>query len=245
MYYYYWVFLGLILLCGIFAARASAKVRSTFAAYREISVSSRMTGYDTATRLLRAGGVKDISVERVKGVLTDHYHPTKKRVSLSDGVYGDDSVAAVAVAAHEIGHVMQKKKGYPLYKLRQVLVPITNIGSALAMPLVLIGLILDFAVASTQNSDTGWYLALAGVALYGLSTVFALVTLPVEFNASRRAKQMLVAEGVLTKEELPYADKMLDAAANTYVASLLTSLIYFLRFALWVFIMFGGRRRDD
>lgn len=243
--YYYIISFGVMLLCAAIGASASMKVHRAFNKYGNMPTQSRMTGYDTARRLLRSNGVNDISVGKVRGHLSDHYHPTKKVVNLSESTFGSDSIAAVAVAAHEIGHVMQKKKGYPLYKLRQVLVPITNIGSALAMPLVLIGLILDFAVASTQNSDMGWYLALAGVALYGLSTVFALVTLPVEFNASRRAKQMLVAEGVLTKEELPYADKMLDAAANTYVASLLTSLIYFLRFALWVFIMFGGRRRDD
>ena len=243
--YYYIISIGVMLLCAAIGASASMKVHRAFNKYGNMPTQSRMTGYDTARRLLRSNGVNDISVGKVRGHLSDHYHPTKKVVNLSDSTFGSDSIAAVAVAAHEIGHVMQKKKGYPLYKLRQVLVPITNIGSALAMPLVLIGLIMDFAVASTQNSDMGWYLALAGVALYGLSTVFALVTLPVEFNASRRAKQMLVAEGVLTKEELPYADKMLDAAANTYVASLLTSLIYFLRFALWVFIMFGGRRRDD
>ena len=243
MYYYYWVFLGLILLCGIFAARASAKVRSTFAAYREISVSSRMTGYDTATRLLRAGGVTDISVERVKGVLTDHYHPTKKRVSLSEGVYGDDSVAAVAVAAHEIGHVMQKKKGYLPYKIRSLLVPITNIGSRLALPLVLLGLLLDFVVMNTY-SDLGFYLAMAGVVLYGTSALFTFVTLPVELNASRRAKQMLLAEGIVTEEETPYVEKMLSAAAQTYVAALLTSLVYFLRFAMWVLLLFGrGNRR--
>lgn len=243
MYYYYWVFLGLILLCGIFAARASAKVRSTFAAYREISVSSRMTGYDTATRLLRAGGVTDISVERVKGVLTDHYHPTKKRVSLSEGVYGDDSVAAVAVAAHEIGHVMQKKKGYLPYKIRSLLVPITNIGSRLALPLVLVGLLLDFVVMNTY-SDLGFYLAMAGVVLYGTSALFTFVTLPVELNASRRAKQMLLAEGIVTEEETPYVEKMLSAAAQTYVAALLTSLVYFLRFAMWVLLLFGrGNRR--
>lgn len=243
--YYYIISFGVMLLCAAIGASASMKVHRAFNKYGNMPTQSRMTGYDTARRLLRSNGVNDISVGKVRGHLSDHYHPTKKVVNLSDSTFGSDSIAAVAVAAHEVGHVMQKKKGYPLYKLRQVLVPITNIGTALAMPLVLIGLIMDFAVASTQNSDTGWYLALAGVALYGLSTVFALVTLPVEFNASRRAKQMLVAEGVLTKEELPYADKMLDAAANTYVASLLTSLIYFLRFALWVFIMFGGRRRDD
>ena len=243
--YYYIISIGVMLLCAAIGASASMKVHRAFNKYGSMPTRSRMTGYDTARRLLRAGGVKDISVGKVRGHLSDHYHPIKKVVNLSESTFGSDSIAAVAVAAHEIGHVMQKKKGYPLYKLRQVLVPITNIGSALAMPLVLIGLILDFAVASTQNSNMGWYLALAGVALYGLSTVFALVTLPVEFNASKRAKQMLVAEGILTDGELPYADKMLDAAANTYVASLLTSLIYFLRFALWVFIIFGGRRRRD
>ena len=110
--------------------------------------------------------------------------------------------------------------------------------------LVILGLILDLFVAATQNSDIGYYLAIMGVVLYGLSTVFALVTLPVEFDASRRAKQMLVQEGILTQEELPYADKMLDAAAMTYVASLVTSLVYFLRFAVWVLMLFGGRRRD-
>ena len=203
-----------------------------------------MTGYDTAKRLLRAGGVNDISVGRIKGDLTDHYHPTKKIVNLSESVYGSDSVAAVAIAAHEIGHVMQKKKGYIPYKIRSFLVPVANFGSRLALPLVLVGLILDVFVASTRGTDAGFYLALVGVALYGLSTVFMLVTLPVEYDASRRAKKMLVAEGVLTEEELPYAEKMLSAAAQTYVASLLTSLVYFLRFAVWVFLLFGrGRRR--
>jgi len=203
-----------------------------------------MTGYDTAVRLLKSNGVKDISVGRVRGELSDHYHPKKKIVNLSESVYGNDSVAAVAVAAHEIGHVMQKKKGYVPYKLRTVLVPVVNIGSYLALPLVLVGLILDVFVSGTQNSDLGFWLAMAGVILYGGSTVFMLVTLPVELNASRRAKQMLVAEGILTEEELPHAEKMLSAAAMTYVASLLTSLVYFLRFALWVFLLFGGRDRD-
>jgi Zn-dependent membrane protease YugP len=180
----------------------------------------------------------------VKGSLSDHYHPKKKIVNLSESTYGNDSIAAVAVAAHEIGHVMQKKKGYIPYKLRTALVPVVNIGSYLALPLVLLGMVLDIFVASTQNSDLGYWLAMLGVILYGGSTVFMLVTLPVELNASRRAKKMLLAEGIITDEELPYADKMLSAAAMTYVASLLTSLVYFLRFALWVFMLFGGRRRD-
>ena len=243
MYEYYWIFFGLILLCALFAGSASAKVRSTFEAYRDVPTSSRMTGYDTAVRLLRRGGVQDISVGKVKGSLTDHYHPTKKVVNLSESTYGSDSVAAVAVAAHEIGHVMQKKKGYLPYKLRTVLVPITNLGSRLAFPLVLLGLVLDVFVYTAQNANLGYYLALVGVVMYGLSTVFALVTLPVEYDASRRAKKMLVEEGIIREEELPYAEQMLSAAARTYVASLLTSLVYFIRFALWVMMLFG-RRRD-
>jgi Zn-dependent membrane protease YugP len=202
-----------------------------------------MNGYDTAVRLLRMGGVQDISVGRVRGVLSDHYHPTKKIVNLSDDVYRSASVASVAIAAHEIGHVMQKKKGYIPYKIRTMLVPLTNLGSRLALPLVLVGFILDFVIGTTQSS-LGFYLALAGVIGYGLSAVFALVTLPVEFDASRRAKNMLLESGILTDDELPYAEKMLSAAAMTYVAALATSIVYFLRFAVWVMMLFGGRRRD-
>ena len=204
-----------------------------------------MTGYDTAVRLLRNNGVTDIQVGRVHGMLTDHYHPTKKVVNLSESVYGDASIASVAVAAHEIGHVMQKKKGYLFYRLRTVLVPITNIGSRLALPLVLVGLLLDVFVGLNQNSSAGFYVALFGVALYGLSTLFTFVTLPVELNASRRAKKMLLEAGILREDEIPYADKMLDAAAKTYLVSMITSLVYFLRFAIWVYLLFGGRSRRD
>lgn len=241
---YYLIFLGLLLLCALFSGWASARVHNTYKAYKDMGTRSRMTGYDTAVRLLRNNGVRDISIGRVKGTLADHYHPKKKIVNLSTSTYGSDSIAAVAVAAHEIGHVMQKKKGYLPYRLRTALVPVVNIGTYLALPLVLVGLILDVFVTKTQNSDVGFWLAMAGVVLYGGSTIFMLVTLPVELNASKRAKQMLIAEGILTEEELPYAEKMLSAAAMTYVASLLTSLVYFLRFALWVFMLFGGRRRD-
>ncbi len=240
----YFIFLIPMLICALIAGRASAKVRSTFAAQSEIGTRSHATGYDTARKLLRANGIDDINVGKVRGMLTDHYHPTKKVVNLSESVYGNDSVAAVAVAAHEIGHVVQKKRGYLPYKIRSVLVPVTNIGTRLALPLVLVGLLLDLFVTLTQYADLGYYLAIAGVALYGLSTVFALATLPVELDASRRAKNMLIQEGILTEEELPYAERMLSAAAQTYVASLLTSLVYFLRFAVWVMILFGGRRRN-
>ena len=241
--YYYIISFGVLLLCGAIAGAASAKVRSAYQKYGNMTTKSHMTGYDTARRLLRRGGVTDVDVGRVRGHLSDHYHPTQRIVNLSDSVYGSDSIAACAVAAHEVGHVMQNKKRYLPYLLRTALVKVTNIGSMLAVPLVLFGFILDFFVVSTKNADIGYYFALIGVGLYGLSTVFALVTLPVEFNASRRAKKMLVEEGILTESELPYADKMLDAAAQTYVAGLLTSLIYFLRFLLWVMMLFGNRRR--
>lgn len=240
---YYLLFIALMLACAVFAGYAQSKVSRAYKAYGKMPNRSRMTGYDTAVRLLRRNGVTDISVGRVRGTLSDHYHPAKHIVNLSEGVYGDASVAAVAVAAHEIGHVMQKKDGYLPYRIRSVLVPITNFGSRLAMPLVILGLILDLFVFAGQSSDWGFYIAIVGVALYGLSTLFALVTLPVELNASRRAKKMLLAEGILTEEELPYADKMLDAAANTYLASLMTSLVYFLRFAVWVFALFGRNDR--
>ena len=176
-------------------------------------------------------GVTDIRVERINGRLTDHYHPTKKQVNLSMSTFGSASVGAVAVAAHEIGHVMQKKEGYLPYKIRNVLVPLTNIGSRLALPMVFGGVLLELFIAASL--PYGEWLVYAGIAFYGLSTLFMLVTLPVEFNASRRAKKMLVEDGVLTKEELPGASKVLSAAAMTYVASLCISLFYFLRFALF------------
>lgn len=241
---YYIISLACMVVCAAVSGMASSKLHRTYRKYNGYYTRSRMTGRDTAVRLLRANGIHNIEVGRVRGMLSDHYHPTKRVINLSEGVYGNDSLAACAVAAHEVGHAVQKKRGYIPYKIRNGLVFITNIGSRLALPLVLFGLILDVFVMTTQNSDVGFYLAMAGVALYGLSTVFLLATLPVEFDASRRAKKMLVAEGILTEEELPAAKEMLSAAAMTYVASLLTSLIYFLRFFLWVMMMFGNRRRD-
>ena len=244
----YWWFIIALLVCGIFASTASAKVHKTYNAMQGVPTKSRMTGRDTALRLLRENDITDIQVGRVNGVLSDHYHPTKKQVNLSQGVFGGDSVAAVAVAAHEIGHVVQRKKGYLPYKLRSVLVPITNIGSRLAFPLVLIGIVLELWLSATSTngasySSAGFYCALVGVALYGTSTLFALITLPVELDASRRAKAMLLETGIIQEDELPYAEKMLSAAAQTYLASLLVSLVYFLRFAWWVLRLFG-RSRD-
>lgn len=239
----YYIFLGLLLLCALFATWASTKVNSTYNAFRSVEASSKMTGYDTAVRLLRVNGVEDISVEKVQGNLTDHYNPSKKLVNLSESTYGDNSVASVAVAAHEIGHVLQKQQGYVPYKIRTALVPIANIGSRLALPLVILGAILEFAYFMYVGSSAGFYIAMAGVAAYGFSTLFSLVTLPVELDASRRAKAMLVEEGIIDEEELYGASKVLKAAAMTYVAALAASLVYFLRFLWYVLLIFGGNNR--
>ena len=240
--YYYLYFLLLLVPCLILSAWASAKVNSTYSKYDKVANRSRMTGYDTAVRLLQRGGVTDISVNRVNGRLSDHYNPVKKQVNLSASTYGSASVAAVAVAAHEIGHVMQKKERYFPYLVRKALVPITNIGSRLALPVVILGLLLDVFLWGSAGLPYGTWILYAGIALYGLSTLFMLVTLPVEFNASRRAKKMLVAEGILAKEEMPAVRKVLSAAAMTYVASLLVSLVYFLRF---LFVILSLARRND
>ena len=229
----YFLFLLILLPFLALSAWASTRVHSTYAKYDSVINSSRMTGYDTAVRLLRKNGVHDITVNRIGGSLTDHYHPAKKQVNLSESTYGSPSIASVAVAAHEIGHVMQNQKRYLPYRFRNFLVPVANIGSRLALPLILIGILLDiFYYASPV--PVGQYLMYAGIALYSLSTLFMLITLPVEFNASHRAKKMLVSEGILTNEELSGASKVLSAAAMTYVASLLVSLVYFLRFLLIV-----------
>lgn len=227
-----------IILLSLFA---SSRVKSTFRRFDTVPCRSRMTGAEVASRLLRSGGAGDISVGCVGGELSDHYHPTKGVVNLSDSTYNSSSVAAVAVAAHEIGHVMQKKKGYFLYNVRTALVPVVNTGSRLAFPLVLIGLLLDAFVA-LSDPNTGFYIAMGGVVLYGSSLLFSLVTLPVELDASRRAKQMLLENHVISEDELPAAAKVLNAAAFTYVVSVLASLVNFMRFLLYVLRMFGRRK---
>lgn len=238
----YMGFLAAMLVCMIFTGFASAKVRSSFEKYNKVPCRAGITGHDAAVRLLRSGGVTCVKVGRIQGQLTDHYHPSKEELNLSDSTYGSTSVAAVAVAAHEVGHVMQKHRGYSLFGLRTALVPLVNFGSRLAMPLVLVGLLLHL-YAATANAETGFYVAMAGVILYGSSLLFALVTLPVELNASRRAKQMLLESGILSAGEMDGASQVLSAAAMTYLASVFTSLVYFLRFLLQVLSLFG-RRRD-
>ena len=236
------VFLLALLACMAFSMLAGAKVKSAYAAYSRVPSRSGLSGHDTAERLLRMNGVNDISLGRVSGELSDHYNPVQSIVNLSTGTYEGRSIAAAAVAAHEIGHVMQNKEVYGPYRLRTALVPVVNFGSRLAMPLVLIGILLDSYVR-TANPDTGFTVAMIGVILYGGSFLFSLVTLPVELDASRRAGNMLVAAGVIAEDELPAAKKVLSAAALTYLASLLTSFVYFLRFLVYVLSVFGKRDR--
>ena len=218
----------------ILALCASANVKSTFRRYSEQLSSRRITGAAAALRVLQANGVHGVRIEQVSGQLTDHYDPKTNVIRLSDDVYHSTSTAAIGVACHEAGHAVQYAKGYAPIKLRAAIIPITNIGSRLAMPLIFLGLILTF----TENiSFTFVYL---GIACYALSLIFQLVTLPVEFNASRRAMHAIEQANILNDEEQKGARKTLTAAALTYVAAAALSLAQLLR----IISLFGRRRKD-
>lgn len=237
-YYYYhfdWTYVVLVLPCLLLSLWASANVNSTFKKYSHQYSQRRLTGAEAAQRVLRANGVSCVRIERVNGNLTDHYDPRTNVIRLSDGVYSSTSTAAIGVACHEAGHAVQYATAYAPIKLRAAIIPITNFGSKLAMPLILLGLL--FSMFSTY-SDLLIYL---GIACFGLSLVFQLVTLPVEFNASRRAMAAISEGGLLTQEEQAGARKTLTAAALTYVAATAVSLAQLLRLVA----LFGNRRRDD
>ena len=193
---------------------ASIRVKSAFSRYSRVSNSRGLTGADAAMAVLRANGVSNVRIERVSGELTDHYDPRTNVIRLSDSVYGSASVAAVGVAAHEAGHAVQYAHNYGPVKLRSAIIPVCNFGAKLSLPLIIIGSLL--------LSD---WLILAGIALFALSVLFQVVTLPVELNASRRALSAIEQEGLLRSEERTGAKKVLSAAAMTYVASLLQSLL--------------------
>ncbi len=210
---------------------AQARVQSTYARYSQVRAIRGITADQVARRILDANGLRDVSIQRIAGSLTDHYDPRERVVRLSETVYGSPSIAAIGVAAHEVGHAVQHATGYAPLKLRTAIVSVTNIGSTLSMPLILIGILL--------NSSR---LALVGVALFGLVAVFQLVTLPVEFNASSRALATLDGMDILGREELGGAKQVLTAAALTYVAALIQSLAQLLRLLL---LVGGNRRRGD
>lgn len=224
------------LLLGIYA---QGKVKSAFAKYSKVNSRIGITADLAAEELMRKEGINNVTVTHVNGKLTDNYNPKTECVSLSDSVYGSTSIAAIGVAAHEIGHVIQKHKGYGPMKLRSFAVPIVNIGTRLAIPLVIIGILIEYLAGTSTSTSTASLLINIGVILYAFSTVFCLITLPVEFNASHRAKKRLVANGILEKDEIKGVNAVLDACALTYVAAFVTSLLYFLRF---LFIISRFRR---
>ncbi len=237
-YYYYgfdWTYVALVLPCLLLSIWASANVNSTFKRYSKQYSLRQLTGAEAAQRVLRANGVTGVRIERVSGNLTDHYDPRTNVIRLSDGVYSNTSTAAIGVACHEAGHAVQYAKGYAPIKLRAAIIPITNFGSKLAMPLILLGLL--FPIFGSFSA----ILIYLGIACFGLSLVFQLVTLPVEFNASRRAMQAISQGELLTQEEQAGARKTLTAAALTYVAATAVSLAQLLRLVA----LFGNRRRDD
>ncbi|MDD6307684.1 MAG: zinc metallopeptidase [Clostridiales bacterium] len=233
-FYYYWDPTYMLVIIGaVICMIASARVKSTYNKYSEYRSMTGMTGAQAAERLLNSAGIYDVSIRHVSGSLTDNYNPVKKTLNLSDSVYNSTSVAAIGVAAHECGHAIQHQQGYVPLNLRSAIVPVANLGSTLAWPLIIIGLFF--------NSATGSFLINLGIIFFSFAVIFQLVTLPVEFNASSRALRMLEQQGILGDSELPYTKKVLKAAALTYVASAAAAILQLLR----VIILFGGRDRDD
>lgn len=225
MYFdYLWFMLPGLLL----ALYAQFKVKHTFSVYSKVSNSRGLTGADAAREVLRQNGVDNVRIERVSGELTDHYDPRSNIIRLSDSVYSSVSVAAVGVAAHEAGHAVQYAQSYGPIKLRAAIVPACNIGSQIGIPLAVIGAIMDF-----------YGLVIAGIALFGLAVVFQIVTLPVEFNASRRALQAINSSSLLTGDEYSGARRVLTAAAMTYVAAMIQAIMTLL---YYVTRLTGNRR---
>ena len=232
--YFDWTYIVLVMPAVLLSMWASSNVKNSYARYSRQFNRRGITGAEAARRVLDANGLRHVPIERVSGELSDHYDPQTNIVRLSEGVYDSTSTAAVGVACHEVGHAIQYAVNYPPVKIRTAIVPITNLGAQLSVPLIVGGFILaGFAPKLLMLS----YL---GVACFGLSALFQLITLPTEFNASRRAVQTIEGMGLLQDEELDGAKKVLRAAALTYVAALAVSLMQLLRFALMV----SGRRRD-
>ncbi len=221
----------LILIGAVICMIASAKLRSTYSKYSRIRSMSGMTGAEAAQRILYSQGIRDVSVEHVAGDLTDHYDPRSHVLRLSDTTYGDTSVAAIGVAAHECGHAVQHATGYALLNIRNAIAPVVSIGSNLSWPLILLGVILSWNPVLIR----------IGIWMFALAVIFQLVTLPVELDASRRALRLLKENGILYQDEIPSARRVLSAAAMTYVAGLLSVILQMLRLVL----LFGGNRRDD
>ncbi len=222
-------YLVLVLPCVLFAMWAQWKVNSTLDRYSAVYSRRGITAAQAAAAVLRANGVPGVAVEHIAGKLTDHYDPRANVIRLSDAVYNSTSVASIGVACHEAGHAVQYARNYAPIHLRAAIVPLTNIGSALSMPLILLGFFINISGLIT-----------IGIAAFGLSTLFQLITLPVELDASRRALAAIEGSAILEGEEVQQARRTLWAAAMTYVAALAVSLAQLLRLVL----IFGRRSRD-
>lgn len=221
----------LIMLAFLISALVSAKMNATFSKYSKVRSCCGMTGAQAAQRILSSAGIYDVRVEHVSGKLTDHYDPSNKVLRLSDAVYGNTSIAAIGVAAHECGHAVQHARNYVPLSVRSAIVPVANFGSQLSWPLFLAGLIFSFRPLLT-----------IGIVLFCAALLFQIVTLPVEFNASARALRMLDETGIMGRQEIRGTKKVLRAAAMTYVAAVIGSLLQLLR----LLILSGAfRKRDD
>lgn len=221
----------LIILAFLISALVSAKMNATFSKYSKVRSYCGMTGAQAAQRILSSAGIYDVRIEHVSGKLTDHYDPSNKMLRLSDAVYGNTSIAAIGVAAHECGHAVQHARNYVPLSVRSAIVPVANFGSQLSLPLFLAGLIFSFRP-----------LLMIGILLFCAALLFQIVTLPVEFNASARALRMLDETGIMGRQEIRGTKKVLRAAAMTYVAAVIGSLLQLLR----LLILSGAfRRRDD
>lgn len=220
----------LVLIGALLSMWASARVNSTFQKYSQVRSCTGMTGAEVARQLLHSQGIYDVTVQAVRGQLTDHYDPRTKTVNLSEPVYGSASVSAIGVAAHECGHAIQDHVGYAPLRLRAAFVPVANLGSKLSWPLILLGLMIGLTPFIQ-----------VGIWMFVLALLFQVITLPVEFNASGRAVGLLEQLGILQGQEVADTRRVLGAAALTYVAAVAASVLQLLR----LLILFGGRRRDD
>ena len=233
-FYFDYYYLLLVVPALIIAMVAQIKVQSTYKKYAQVASRSGITASEMTRRMLDTSGLTHVDVVHIGGNLTDNFNPKKQTISLSDPVYGSSSVAALGVAAHEAGHALQHAEGYFPLVLRSAIVPITQFGSAITPWLIILGLIFSFPVLI----DVG--IVFFGLAVfYAFAVLFQIVTLPVEFNASRRALASLESSGVLAADELGMTKRVLSAAAMTYVAGLLVSLMSFLR----ILLLFGNRRK--
>lgn len=218
----------LVIIAMAIVGYAQYRVQSTFNKYAQLETYERVTGREAAMLILQAAGITNVKLEKVSGNLTDHYDPRTKTLRLSEATYNDTSVAAVAVAAHEVGHAIQDNEGYNFLKLRSAIAPLVQIGSQVAVPLIFIGLILSL---------TG--LITLGIIAFSLVLVFQIVTLPVEFDASKRALAFLENSDIIMVDEMPAARKVLNAAAFTYIAASISTALQLLRF-----ILISNRRRN-